>query len=29
MGGKIPVPINQQAINLSFGLSLPLGVRMF
>ena len=29
MGGKIPVPINQQAINLTFGLSLPLGAKMF
>lgn len=29
MGGKIPVPVNQQAFNINFGLSLPLGVRMF
>ena len=29
MGGKIPVPINQKSMNLTFGLSLPLGARMF
>lgn len=29
MGGKIPVPINQKSVNINFGLSLPLGPRMF
>lgn len=28
-GGAIPVPLNQNSLNLSFGLSIPLGVRMF
>lgn len=28
-GGAIPVPINQNSLNLAFGLSLPLGARMF
>ena len=29
MGGQIPIPINQQSVNLTFGVSLPLGARMF
>lgn len=28
-GGAIPVPLNQNSVNLSFGLSIPLGARMF
>lgn len=28
-GGAIPIPLNQQSLNLTFGVSLPLGVRMF
>ncbi len=29
LGGKIPVPINQKSMNLTFGLSVPLGAKMF
>ncbi len=28
-GGAIPVPLNQNSVNLAFGLSIPLGARMF
>ncbi len=28
-GGAIPIPLNQSSVNLSFGLTIPLGVRMF
>lgn len=28
-GGAIPVPLNQNSFNLSFGLAIPLGARMF
>lgn len=28
-GGAIPIPLNQNSVNLSFGLSIPLGPRMF
>lgn len=28
-GGAIPIPLNQNSVNLSFGLSIPLGARMF
>lgn len=28
-GGKIPVPLNQDTVNFTFGLSFPLGVKMF
>ena len=29
MGGQVPVPINQQSVNLTFGLSMPLSARLF
>ena len=29
MAGAIPVPLNQNSVNLSFGLSIPLGKRLF
>jgi hypothetical protein len=28
-GGAIPVPLNQNSVNFAFGLSIPLGARMF
>lgn len=28
-GGAIPVPLNQNSVNMAFGLSIPLGARMF
>ena len=28
-GGAIPVPLNQNSVNITFGLSIPLGSRMF
>ena len=28
-GGAIPVPLNQNSVNITFGVSIPLGVRMF
>lgn len=29
LGGKLPVPLSQNSANITFGLSLPLGIRMF
>lgn len=28
-GGAIPVPLNQNSVNIAFGISIPLGARMF
>lgn len=28
-GGKIPVPLNQNSVNIAFGFTVPMGVRMF